>query len=259
MPRLLLFYRLMARPLLREPVRAGLTVLAVALGVAVVLAIDLAVTQLPDRFRSSWKRWPETMIWRSQRPAACRRIWWARWLPSVLNSNLAAHRGLRGHHRDEEVTSSIGLDLVSETSDFSRMDSGRAAETPFPITLEEEFENSGGFDSIWVGASLGFKVGRPRPITNQRSGPRLCDSRRVSRFERERIRHCDGHINGTTRVDSLWPSRQDLVEGQKTPSLEEWRTVWVPCFPPGSSCVRKGQARTKIAACWRRSAGICGS
>src|SRR5216684_944791 len=43
MPRVLLFYRLMVRPLFREPLRAGLIVLAVALGVAVVLAIDFAV------------------------------------------------------------------------------------------------------------------------------------------------------------------------------------------------------------------------
>ena len=40
--RLKLFYRLMVRPLFAEPVRTSLTVLAIALGVAVVLAIDLA-------------------------------------------------------------------------------------------------------------------------------------------------------------------------------------------------------------------------
>src|SRR5713226_4672548 len=53
MGRSLLFYRLMVRPLLREPVRAGLTVLAVALGVAVVLAIELAGNAAAGSFRSS--------------------------------------------------------------------------------------------------------------------------------------------------------------------------------------------------------------
>src|SRR5438128_8126651 len=48
-----LFWRLMMRPLGREPVRMGLTVLAVALGVAVVLAIDLAGTAATGSFRSS--------------------------------------------------------------------------------------------------------------------------------------------------------------------------------------------------------------
>src|SRR4051812_11628898 len=53
MPRLFLFYRLILRPLLREPVRASLTLLAIALGVAVVLAIDLAGTAAAGSFRSS--------------------------------------------------------------------------------------------------------------------------------------------------------------------------------------------------------------
>ena len=48
-----LFWRLLVRPLGREPVRMGLTILAVALGVAVVLAIDLAGTAATGSFRSS--------------------------------------------------------------------------------------------------------------------------------------------------------------------------------------------------------------
>ena len=53
MGRLRLFYRLMFRPLLQEPVRAMLTVLAVTLGVAVVLAIDLAGSAATGSFRAS--------------------------------------------------------------------------------------------------------------------------------------------------------------------------------------------------------------
>ena len=53
MPRLTLFYRLMVRPPLAEPVRTALTVLAIALGVAVVLAIDLAGTAAAGSFHSS--------------------------------------------------------------------------------------------------------------------------------------------------------------------------------------------------------------
>jgi putative ABC transport system permease protein len=53
MPRLRLFYRLMVRPLFREPVRTALTVFAVALGVAVVLAIDLSGNAAAGSFRSS--------------------------------------------------------------------------------------------------------------------------------------------------------------------------------------------------------------
>src|SRR5256886_1305408 len=53
MPLLVLFYRLMVRPLFREPVRSSLTILAIALGVAVVLAIDLAGGAAAGSFRSS--------------------------------------------------------------------------------------------------------------------------------------------------------------------------------------------------------------
>src|SRR6266853_1039318 len=53
MSQLLLFYRLIVRPLFREPVRTFLTLLAIALGVAVVLAIDLAGTAAAGSFRSS--------------------------------------------------------------------------------------------------------------------------------------------------------------------------------------------------------------
>lgn len=48
-----LFVRLILRPLAREPLRTGLTVLAVALGVAVVVAIDLAGQAAAGSFHSS--------------------------------------------------------------------------------------------------------------------------------------------------------------------------------------------------------------
>src|ERR1019366_7322298 len=49
----LLFYRLIVHPIFREPVRTALTVLAIALGVAVVLAIELAGNAAAGSFRSS--------------------------------------------------------------------------------------------------------------------------------------------------------------------------------------------------------------
>ena len=48
-----LFYRLMVRPLFREPVRTALTVLGIALGVAVVLAIELSGDAAAGSFHSS--------------------------------------------------------------------------------------------------------------------------------------------------------------------------------------------------------------
>src|SRR5215467_14776361 len=48
-----LFWRLMIRPLSREPVRIALTILAVSLGVAVVLAMALAGDAATGSFHSS--------------------------------------------------------------------------------------------------------------------------------------------------------------------------------------------------------------
>jgi len=48
-----LFYQLMIRPLLREPVRMALTILAVALGVSVVMAMELAGNAAVGSFHSS--------------------------------------------------------------------------------------------------------------------------------------------------------------------------------------------------------------
>src|SRR5450631_1211440 len=53
MASLLLFYRLIVRPVMRERARSMLVVAAVALGVAVVLAIDLAGNAAAGSFRSS--------------------------------------------------------------------------------------------------------------------------------------------------------------------------------------------------------------
>jgi putative ABC transport system permease protein len=53
MTRAVLFHRLILRPLRQEPVRTGLTWLAVALGVAVVLAMDLAGDAAAGSFRAS--------------------------------------------------------------------------------------------------------------------------------------------------------------------------------------------------------------
>ena len=53
MAALTLFYRLIVRPLAREPLRTLLTFVAVALGVAVVLAISLAGNAAAGSFHSS--------------------------------------------------------------------------------------------------------------------------------------------------------------------------------------------------------------
>src|SRR5215471_210689 len=53
MSRVILFYRLIVRPMLREPWRTALMVFAIAVAVSVVLAIELAGNAAAGSFQSS--------------------------------------------------------------------------------------------------------------------------------------------------------------------------------------------------------------
>ncbi len=234
MPRLLLFYRLMTRPLLREPVRAGLTVLAVALGVAVVLAIDLAGDAATGSFRSSMETLagdndleiatpggvPENLVGTlTSLPYSIR-----------ISPRIEDYAVIAGTRKSLPL---IGLDLVSEGSGFSQMDSGGAAEIPFPKTLEEGSENCGGFDVIWVGASLGFKaddhlqllindqvhdyvIRGVYPDSNGNESAIVMD-----------IAAAQHALTRYGRVDRI------LLKVQKTASLEEWQQRLRSVLPAG--------------------------
>src|SRR6266404_580219 len=234
MPRILLFYRLMARPLLREPVRAALTVLAVALGVAVVLAIDLAGDAATGSFRSSM----ETLAGDNDLEIAT-----SGRVPEDLVGTLASlPYSIRISPRIEDFAviagtrkslPLIGLDLVAEASGFSQMNSGSAAETPFPKTQEEGFGNFGGLDGIWVGTSLGFKAGDHlhllisdqvhdyaiRGLYPDSNGNESAIVMDIATAQRALTRY--------GRVDRI------LLKVQKTSSLEEWQQRLRSVLPAG--------------------------
>jgi putative ABC transport system permease protein len=224
----------MARPLLREPVRAGLTVLAVALGVAVVLAIDLAGDAATGSFRSSMETLAGDNDLEITTPGG---------VPENLVGTLASlPYSIRISPRIEDFAviagtkkslPLIGLDLVSEASGFSQKDSGRAAETPFPKTLEEGSENSGGFDDIWVGTSLRFKTGdHLQLLINDRIHNYVIrgvypDSNGNESAIVMDIATAQHALTRYGRVDRI------LLKVQKTASLEEWQQRLRSVLPAG--------------------------
>jgi len=224
----------MARPLLREPVRAGLTVLAVALGVAVVLAIDLAGDAATGSFRSSMETLAGDNDLEITTPGG---------VPENLVGTLASlPYSIRISPRIEDFAviagtkkslPLIGLDLVSEASGFSQKDSGRAAETPFPKTLEEGSENSGGFDDIWVGTSLRFKTGdHLQLLINDRIHNYVIrgvypDSNGNESAIVMDIATAQLALTRYGRVDRI------LLKVQKTASLEEWQQRLRSVLPAG--------------------------
>jgi putative ABC transport system permease protein len=152
MSRLILFYRLIVRPLFREPVRAALTLLAIALGVAVVLAIDLAGTAAAGSFRSSM----ETLAGQNDLEVVT-----AGGVPEKLLGVLAAlPYALRITPRIEDyavLTDTkqtlplLGLDLVAEAS--------RGNASLGVASSDDAWRYLTASDSIWVGESLGWKNG----------------------------------------------------------------------------------------------------
>ena len=155
LPRFLLFYRLIVRPLFAEPVRTALTVLAIALGVAVVLAIDLAGTAAAGSFRSSM----ETLSGDSDLEVIA-----AGGVPeSVVGTLSGLPYSLRVSARIEDYAVAggakrlyplIGLDLIAEGQGNQDVASTFHVKRP-----EDALKFLGDYSSVWVGQSLGLATG----------------------------------------------------------------------------------------------------
>ena len=144
----------MVRPLFAEPVRTALTVLAIALGVAVVLAIDLAGFAAAGSFRSSM----ETLAGDNNFEIVA-----AGGVPEAVVGKLAQlPYSLRVSARIEDYATMddkrtfplLGLDLVAEGQNHAE------AASAFPIANPEDaLKYLGDDESIWVGQSLGYHEG----------------------------------------------------------------------------------------------------
>ncbi|MFL6463482.1 MAG: ABC transporter permease, partial [Bryobacteraceae bacterium] len=144
----LLFHRLILRPLWREPVRTALTALAIALGVGVVVAIDLAGQAAAGSFHSS--------------------------LESLTGKSDLAITGTGGI--DEQLLGRLvqlpyPFDFAPRIEDFASIE-GKGEAFPFigidvighgtsTGGLEESGDTNQPFsnDAIWVGRRLGLRPG----------------------------------------------------------------------------------------------------
>ncbi len=234
MGRLLLFYRLMLRPLLQEPVRAMLTILAVTLGVAVVLAIDLAGAAATGSFRASMETLtgdndleivatggvPETVVGTIAALPYSIRI-----SPRIEDSAVVVDT--------KQTLPLIGLDLVaegnSERSSAASESSLSAAFAPSEEALQA-FENP---NSIWLGASLGKKPGdRLRLLINDQ----VCeftvrgvypDSNGNESAIVMDLAAAQRALNRFGRVDRI------LLKVPEAPSLDEWQQRLRAVLPAG--------------------------
>ncbi len=182
MPRLAIFYRLMVRPLVHEPVRLALTVLAVALGVAVVLAIDLAGNAAAGSFHSSMETLagdndleivspggvPETVIGKLFTEQYPLRI-----SPRMEDYAVVAET--------KQTLPLIGIDFIGEGSRFASSQGAAKEDLPRvhePDIGENDIRQLEEPTSVWVSSSLHKKSGdQVELLINDRS--LLCTVRGV--------------------------------------------------------------------------------
>ena len=226
MPLLLLFYRLVVRPVFREPVRTSLTLLAIALGVAVVLAIDLAGTAAAGSFRSSI----ETLAGENDLEIVT-----AGGVPENLVGKLKGlPYPLRITPRIEDyavVVASkqtlplIGLDLVAEASEGEASSSISGA--------DDAWKYLSAMDSVWVGESSGWKSGETITL--------LVNDQVVTYTVRGVFPDANGNTTAIVmdisaaqyalkrfgRVDRI------LIRVPQSPGLEQWQSRLAQALSPG--------------------------
>jgi putative ABC transport system permease protein len=145
-PYLTLFWRLIVRPLRREPLRTGLTALAVALGVAVVLAIELAGDAAAGSFRSS----VETLAGDADYEVTA-----AGGVPPEALARLAMlPHPLKLRPRIEDYAIVAGL---NRTVPFLGVD--MLADTPPGDTSQPDAAGFGRDDAVWTGDGLPYRPG----------------------------------------------------------------------------------------------------
>jgi putative ABC transport system permease protein len=231
---LVLFYRLMVRPLFREPMRSFLTILAIALGVAVVLAIDLAGVAATGSFRSSM----ETLAGKNDLEVVA-----SGGVPeSVVGTLATLPYPIRVSPRIEDYAviadtkkslPLIGLDLVAEGSAFAESQSQGTEKTQTPDVSEHTLEYLEDPLSIWVGSSLGYKASdRIELLVNDQA-----------RDYAVRGVYPDSNGNESAIVMDLAAAQHALARHGRvdrillkvpdTPSLEEWQQRLQAMLPAG--------------------------
>ena len=234
--RLSLFWRLMVKPLGREPVRTTLTIAAVALGVAVVLAMDLAGDAATGSFHSSLETLsgqqdfeitaaggvPEEIVGKLVELPYDWRI-----TPRIEGYALVAD--------SKRALPLVGLDLLAG-----------AGRIPLPATKPEalhkifdsnqfSFEELARHDSVWVGRSLHKTSGEAldllindRALTFLVRGVYPDDAGTGSAILMD-IAAAQAALGGTGRVDRIFIR----IPQDATSSLDEWRRRAQQVLPQG--------------------------
>jgi putative ABC transport system permease protein len=228
------FYRLMVRPLFREPVRTLLTIVAIALGVAVVLAIDLAGSAAAGSFRSSMETLAGDndleVVTSGGVPENIVGILATLPYPIRISPRIEDYAVIANTKKSLPL---IGLDLVAEGSTFAQSESQKDVESQTQDVSEHAFEYLRDPDSIWVGSSLGYRAGdrvellindQVRSYTVRGVYPDSNGNESAIVMDFAAAQHA---LTRYGRVDRI------LLKVPETPSLEEWQQRLQATLPAG--------------------------
>jgi putative ABC transport system permease protein len=251
MPSARLFYRLIVRPLVREPGRALLTLFAVALGVAVVLAIELSGNAAAGSFRSSMETLaghndlevtatggvPDAVV------AQLARLPY----PLQLSARIEDHATLP----NGVTVPLIGLDLFAEEnregSDSHTRGSNDDTAQSF-AHAKSSLEHLADRDAIWVTANMGLKPGdklallindRTQTYTVRGVLPANGWNGDAIVMDMGAAQHATGRKGRVDRILIRLPDDS----APKAASLEQWESRIRASLPAGVSLNRQG-ART---------------
>src|ERR1700722_3472521 len=234
MPRWKLFYRVMMRPLFREPVRLGLMVLAVGLGVAVVLAIELAGNAAAGSFHSSM----ESLAGDNDLEVVA-----SGGVPEALVGTLATlpyplrisprMEDFAVDTRTRETLPLIGLDLIAEGNRYASQSDASNPNSKNKAAMEESVRDLENPESVWVSASLGKGTGERISL--------LINDRVLDCVVRGVFPSASGNENailmdiaGAQRaLDRFGRVDRILIKLPANSNLEEWQKKLNGGLPPG--------------------------
>lgn len=243
MARLKLFYRMIVRPLLHEPVRLILTVLAVALGVAVVLAIDLAGGAAAGSFHSSM----ETLAGDNDVEVVA-----SGGVPENVVATLTSlPYALRISPRIEdyavvgdskETVPLIGFDLVAEGSKYLSSEGGPSSNINQQSSAEQSVAALSEPTSVWLGASFRKQTGEKiELLLNDQTY--LCTVRGVYPDWGDNERAIVMDIAGAQRaLRRLGRVDRILIKLPTGASVQDWQNKIKDVLPPGIDVRPEGTA-----------------
>src|SRR5271169_5974602 len=241
MARLRLFYQLMVRPLLREPVRMGLTILAVAIGVAAVLAIELAGNAAAGSFHSSMETLAGDYTLEIVAVGGVS--------DSVVAMLATQPFPLRFSPRIEDFANVVdsketlpllGIDMIAEGSRYMTADQRQSDGSLTAEPAEVALKHLGEPTSVWVGSSLKKKPGEQvRLLINDHI--QLCTVRGVypdSNGNESAIvmdlAGAERALNRKGRVDRI------LIKIPENAHAENWQRRFASLLPAGVEIRRLG-------------------